>query len=82
VSRLGSSVVTGPCDPRLAAGRSLASERLGDEFVFVQKAAEPVAAADVNLVGWGVDWDWLRYRRLLIERTMRSVRVVVGDVLV
>jgi hypothetical protein len=48
----------------------------------VQKAAEPVAAADVNLVGWGVDWDWLRYRRLLIERTMRSVRVVVGDVLV
>jgi len=47
----------------------------------VQEAAESVAAADAAIVGRRADRGRLCDRRLLLQRSVRSVRVVVGDVL-
>jgi hypothetical protein len=55
-------------------------EELRGEFVLVQQSAESVAPADARLVRRRVG-DRFVDRRLLLERAMRPVCVVVFDVL-
>jgi hypothetical protein len=47
----------------------------------VEQTAEPVAPTDTPLVVRRRDGRHLEERRLLVERAVRAVRVVVGDVL-
>ena len=61
----------------MATGTALCAE-----FVFVQQAAESVAAANVSVAWRGADRDRLQDRRLLAECAVGSVGVVMGDVLV
>ena len=51
------------------------------EFVFVEQPAEPVAPTDTPLVVSRCDGADFRERRLLVERAVGPMRVVVGDVL-
>ena len=62
--------------------RLLPREGLCGEFVFVQKAAKPVVSANVSLADWGADRDWSGEGRLLLQRAVRSMRVVVRNVFV
>jgi hypothetical protein len=72
--------IVGPA-PR-ACRESPPSVLLCGEFVLVEQAAESVAPTDAAVAVMRGDGSRLEQRRLLLERAVRPMRVVVRDVLV
>jgi hypothetical protein len=60
----------------------IVAECLRDEVILVEEAAEAVASADAALMILRRDSNRLGDGRLLLERAVRPMRVVVSDVLV